>query len=585
MDGLLFDVLPQLVESSSAATGVNLGPLTVRLLQIVQSIHDTSHLLVDVKPDNWMLSHGSSSNKKKKASTTAESIAGRIRMIDLGLVKNFGGPNGHRANEGSSEVQGTPLYSSLNMHSLKTPSRRDDIEALLYLIGDLVLTVSALAQNNKKTAPSESLLPWSHEKSDEAIGKAKEQQVTNRKSKYYKSMPEPAAGILFRLLEKVRAYKYKESPGYDLLCQELSGLRVPLKKTKTTTPKKTTAASKNGTTSATSNRARSRATAKLDDSDTDEEPKKKKSSRYKVQEADLSDVSMEDVEDSKPAAVGDDDSVVSMDVEYSDVEEVPAPAAAAKKTNKKFRGIKLVPKDKQEPTIYLVQGETESMELQDATDDSYAAQVTLSDKHKGVEIVRAGRHKKKCLPTVNRIDVPASGTVAFVGQAIAVGSMEWTVFNLTQAEYKEQTKKKAAPSAKAAAPSSRRARAAMKATDDNVEKEKKTSKKTLLSATFNITTGPHANQEIVLEEGVCESLTIGSAPTGKGEHLVLQGLAANHVRLNLHIKGKTVMVKVTDLAKSNQQTLFNNNPAGKSEMAFRGDVVQLGDDTTLKFVA
>ena len=229
--GLMFDALPQLVADCDKS--VDLGPIASRLVSILEETHKTGHVLIDMKPGNFMLAECPHRSKKGKV-TAVSSFASAIRMIDLGLIKWFVGPNGHKANEGISQVQGTPLYCSLAVHGGNTPSRRDDMEALTYLIGDAVLTVKG--STNPTTTPvygndissPPSYLPWSQENSDDAIGRVKEQQVTNPDSAYYRAMPKPAAQLLFGMFEHVRGYGYKTNPDYDGLRKRLAKLKVPI---------------------------------------------------------------------------------------------------------------------------------------------------------------------------------------------------------------------------------------------------------------------------------------------------------------------------------------------------------------------
>ena len=196
---------------------------------------------------------------------------------------------------------------------------------------------------------------------------------------------------------------------------------------------------------------------------------------------------------------------------------------------------------------------------------------------------------------VENLPLPVSGTVAFCHQKIKIGSLTYCVAHLSKKEYDETKptevakKKNATATQKTVSVSTNRRteRGAMKATDANVEK-KASGSKNALRATLMVTSGPHHGDNFVLEEGLMETLVIGSAPTVKGERLVLSGLAPNQVRLDFKYKGNIAMVKATDLAKSNRhQTLFNNGKpiaSGKSEMMFQSYSLQFGDGTEIKFV-
>jgi hypothetical protein len=91
--------------------------------------------------------------------------------------------------------------------------------------------------------------------------------------------------------------------------------------------------------------------------------------------------------------------------------------------------------------------------------------------------------------------------------------------------------------------------------------------------------------EWTLEEGVCETLIVGSSkPSGKSRgkghflELAVAGVEPNHARLDLNINNGVVMVKVTDL-KSGAQTFHDKKliAKGMNSMAFAGDDIQIGD--------
>jgi len=148
MDKLMFEALPQLVATC---------PIAARLVDIVQATHNASHLIVDVRPDNWMLAKSDSMNA---SIIKPEDFANSIRMIDLGLLRGFKNAAGHKPNEGTGQVQETFLYCSLSVHKHNTPSRRDDIEAMLYLLGAMVIIVANICEDENASTKPDSALPW-----------------------------------------------------------------------------------------------------------------------------------------------------------------------------------------------------------------------------------------------------------------------------------------------------------------------------------------------------------------------------------------------------------------------------------------
>lgn len=213
MDTPLFDAVLEMPVQKSK---VDLGSVASRLVTMIKEIHTRNHVLTDVKPDNFMLVPGSGS------------IVDRVRIIDLGLFKTFRHEH-HEPNEGLSEVRGTPLYASLNTHNLQTISRRDDLEALLYLIMDLLIGVHAKhTSQQKKWYKKGSYLPWSAETSDAAVGAMKAAQVDDLQSELYKRMPKTPGTILHECWTRVRTYKYKQAPEYEWFEQKLAAVVVPV---------------------------------------------------------------------------------------------------------------------------------------------------------------------------------------------------------------------------------------------------------------------------------------------------------------------------------------------------------------------
>lgn len=100
MGGLLFDALPKLVASASNknSSSIDLGPIAVRLMEIIEAIHDKFLIVMDVKPDNLMLtsldSSSKATSKKKNASAAAanssivtpQSLADGVRYVWLFCV-------------------------------------------------------------------------------------------------------------------------------------------------------------------------------------------------------------------------------------------------------------------------------------------------------------------------------------------------------------------------------------------------------------------------------------------------------------------------------------------------------------------
>lgn len=210
-----FSEVPSLLRASSARSA-RLGEVAAAMVRCVQAVHERRYLLVDVKPENFMLASGDGD------------AAARVRSVDLGLAESFHDVSlgGHRADVGAV-FAGTPLYASVRASRGSTPSRRDDLEALAYVVVETVLTLV------ERRAASEGALPWSGGSSDEEILQIKEDTVDPDGDGYAAFFGrvraggnDEAADVVAECLAYVRGLKYKEKPDYDHLVRLMRRLNV-----------------------------------------------------------------------------------------------------------------------------------------------------------------------------------------------------------------------------------------------------------------------------------------------------------------------------------------------------------------------
>lgn len=186
------------VVSDIASGKRSFSTVASHLISLVEAVHSRKLLVIDIKPDNFMVSS-----------------AGQIVMIDLGLVQSYASLGGHRANDAGGGVVGTPLYASLHLFQGETPSRRDDLEALLYMLMEVVLTITAGKE-----------LPWSHGRSEEEIGTLKKHYMLESKSSIWKTLGSAAAPALRSFFEQVHSLGYNKKPDYDALRKLFQNIQI-----------------------------------------------------------------------------------------------------------------------------------------------------------------------------------------------------------------------------------------------------------------------------------------------------------------------------------------------------------------------
>lgn len=86
------------------------------LINILRDIHTKGIVHRDIKPENICF------------------LNNQIRLIDFGLAKKIINNNKHIEIKTDKSIVGTPNYVSLNIINGIEPSRRDDIESLIYIL-------------------------------------------------------------------------------------------------------------------------------------------------------------------------------------------------------------------------------------------------------------------------------------------------------------------------------------------------------------------------------------------------------------------------------------------------------------------
>lgn len=102
--------------------------LTIKLINILKDIHQKGILHRDIKPENICFKNN------------------EPYIIDFGMAKTFINNNKHIDEKKINSIIGTPNYVSINVINMIEPSRRDDLESLIYIMIFLLLDKNTLLQ-------------------------------------------------------------------------------------------------------------------------------------------------------------------------------------------------------------------------------------------------------------------------------------------------------------------------------------------------------------------------------------------------------------------------------------------------------
>jgi serine/threonine protein kinase len=153
----------------------------IKLLKLIQEIHNKGVIHRDIKPANFLLGSNNS-----------------LYLIDFGLCKSYIQDGNHIVMKKNNCLIGSMTYASLNAHEFIEISRRDDLESLGYMLVYL---------NNGN-------LPWRDLNNTDLIKREKKEIINS------KSLSE-----IFKIyLNYVRSLNFDEIPNYELLISKFTNL-------------------------------------------------------------------------------------------------------------------------------------------------------------------------------------------------------------------------------------------------------------------------------------------------------------------------------------------------------------------------
>lgn len=622
MKGPLWDIVPALLKQQKSDNKIPIGPIAERLLTCIEVLHMEKHLVIDVKPENFMLAYSDCNRKVSfaaKNASVAEGLARKIRLLDMGLVVPYRGAEGHRADDGIAELVGTPLYSSLNVHESHTPSRRDDIEALGYIISELIIRIVAAANGEtsmyegKKEIPT--YLPWSHESSDEAIGESKKKQVNTLDSDFYTRMGDRAtAQSMKEFFDRAQGIKYKETPDYPLFRNLISNLVVSseVKKKRGPTGKPTSKKAKTTATGSSQRYPTRRSPRKCAGTHYESEEEESPAKHYKTTGEDIFEDAQEPAEkmDVEVLEISDDsyedirfhethEGAEEMDWEYIPKENHQPKADRKKKARS---GLEFVVQNGPHvgESFTMVDGETNMVVIGKNPKTSKTSFEALFRLQKDPEVdnshVKLELRVSRQVCSVKVWDLnSSSGTVvgnktipsggnhqAFVNDKFRVGQ---STFRIAELSSSSDVIPKRAPSAKKSVEARSKTNPKTPLAQDSAAEisTNRSAKKPLGPADIVIAVvdGPHKGEQYALKNDEIDCINLGSASsvTKKGKSIILssdEDIEKRHLRLQLVPSKKVMKVSITNLSDSGTKVNGNRVAPKKEHMCFIGDKITIG---------
>ena len=137
---MVFDLLgvslAELKKRSDEIPLIIIKRLAKKMIKLVEIVHEYHLLHRDIKPENFLFDLVDYD---------------KIYLIDFGLSKSYTNANNiHLAEDVITNCIGTQDFVSLNIHERKLPSRRDDLESIVYIIYYLLMPIGKWVKSEKE---------------------------------------------------------------------------------------------------------------------------------------------------------------------------------------------------------------------------------------------------------------------------------------------------------------------------------------------------------------------------------------------------------------------------------------------------
>ena len=114
----LKNVMPTMFQNNYA----DVSKVGKKIIGKIMALHENCMIHRDIKPDNILLN-------------VENDVDGDIYLIDFSFLKKYSNADKkHNPQKKINKLIGTSNYVSLNIHNLIEPSRRDDLESLVYTL-------------------------------------------------------------------------------------------------------------------------------------------------------------------------------------------------------------------------------------------------------------------------------------------------------------------------------------------------------------------------------------------------------------------------------------------------------------------